>query len=124
MKKYISLLLVTAFLFSCTENSKPAETATAPEPQPVPEQVSTNTEFPLFAKYDCKTCHMANEKLTGPSYKEIAVKYANTDTAMKYLAGKIIKGGSGVWGEIPMNPHPGMPADDAEQLAAYIISLK
>ena len=124
MTKFISLFFAAVFLFSCTESNKPDDITTAPAPQSVPEQTSTPVDFPLFAKYDCKTCHMADEKLIGPSYKEIAAKYAGDKTAAKYLAGKIINGGSGVWGEIPMNPHPGMPADDANQLAEYIISLK
>jgi len=63
----------------------------------------------LIAKNDCLTCHKIDETLTGPAYREVANKYAGTsDTVVNYLAGKIISGGSGVWGRVYMKPHPGI----------------
>jgi len=78
----------------------------------------------LVSKSDCLTCHKIEEKLTGPAYKEIAQKYAGSDTAVAYLSKKIISGGSGVWGTIPMTPHPQISQADAEAMAKYVLLLK
>lgn len=78
----------------------------------------------LMAKSDCKTCHLPNQKLVGPSYKDIAKKYPKTPANISKLAGKIINGGAGVWGQIPMVPHPQMSKQDASAIAAYILTLK
>lgn len=78
----------------------------------------------LIAKSDCLTCHKENEKVIGPSYKEVAQKYPNTEANVKMLAGKVIAGGVGVWGQIPMTAHPQLSKDDAEAMVRYILSLK
>lgn len=79
----------------------------------------------LVAKSDCLTCHKINEKSTGPAYSEVAEKYAGaTDTTITRIAGKIISGGSGVWGAVPMTPHPQVSQTDAEQMMKYILLLK
>lgn len=72
---------------------------------------------------DCKTCHHATNKLIGPPHAEVAKKYEFTQANVTYLAGKIINGGSGVWGEIPMVPHVDMSQADAEKMAIYVLSL-
>lgn len=72
---------------------------------------------------DCKTCHHATNKLVGPAHTEVAKKYEFTKANVSYLADKIINGGSGVWGEIPMSPHVGMSKGDAEKMAMYVLSL-
>ncbi|MDX5480864.1 MAG: c-type cytochrome [Hymenobacteraceae bacterium] len=78
----------------------------------------------LIAQSDCLACHKVGEKLVGPSYKEVAQKYENNDKNVDYLAGKIIEGGSGVWGQVPMTPHPNISKEDAREMARYILSLK
>ena len=79
----------------------------------------------MIGKSDCLTCHKINEKSTGPAYSDVAAKYAPAaDTTIQRLAGKIIKGGAGVWGTIPMTPHPQVPQADAEQMVKYILLLK
>jgi len=79
----------------------------------------------LAAKSDCFTCHTVDDKLTGPPYREVANKYAGLpDTIVTHLAGKIINGGSGVWGEIAMTPHPALSEADAEAIVRYILLLK
>lgn len=78
----------------------------------------------LISESDCLTCHKVNDKLIGPAYKDIAKKYSKTDKDVAYLAGKIIKGGSGVWGDIPMTPHPAVGEEDAKEMAKYVLSLK
>lgn len=71
---------------------------------------------------DCKACHAINEKVNGPSYLEIAKKYGKDDTG--YLVSKIIKGGSGVWGEGAMSAHPQLKVEEVTQIVDYILSLK
>lgn len=72
---------------------------------------------------DCKTCHHATNKLIGPAHTAVAEKYEFTKANVSLLAGKIINGGSGNWGEIPMSPHPDINKSDAEKMAMYVLSL-
>lgn len=78
----------------------------------------------IIANSDCRTCHLIEEKNIGPAWRDVANKYAGMDTAVKYLAHKIIKGGAGVWGQVPMAPHENMSQEDAETLAQYVLLLK
>ena len=78
----------------------------------------------LIATLDCKTCHNKDKKIIGPSYSDIAKKYPNNDKTISDLSSKIIKGGSGVWGAIPMAAHPNLKKDEAKSIAKYILSLK
>ncbi len=90
----------------------------------------TNTVFQtsegekLIAKSDCIGCHKLDKKLIGPSYLDISKKYPSNDKNVAYLSGKIIKGGSGVWGTIPMSAHSSLKKTDATSMAKYILSLK
>jgi len=76
----------------------------------------------LIAKSDCLTCHKEHDKTIGPSYAAVAKKYKQSDTDM--LADKIIKGGSGSFGDIPMSPHPGVTPEDAKEMVKYILTVK
>lgn len=78
----------------------------------------------LISKMDCVGCHKTDKKLIGPSYLEIAKKYPLNDKNINYLSNKIIKGGSGVWGSVPMLAHSTLAKNDAKTIAKYIISLK
>ena len=78
----------------------------------------------LVSTNDCLGCHKVSEKLTGPAYQDVANKYKNTDANVKMLAAKIISGGSGVWGDVPMTPHPALAEADAEQMVKYILLLR
>lgn len=78
----------------------------------------------LISQSDCLTCHKISEKLTGPAYQDVANKYAGSDTAIKYLVNKIIKGGKGVWGTVPMTAHPLLAEADVQQMVKYILLLK
>jgi cytochrome c len=71
---------------------------------------------------DCKACHAIDEKVNGPSYTDIANKYDSDDT--NYLVSKVIKGGSGIWGETMMSAHPQLSIEDVEKAIKYILSLK
>lgn len=77
----------------------------------------------LFEGSDCKSCHHATEKSVGPSLKAIADKYAGNEVSVKKLVEKVIKGGSGVWGDLMMAPHPQLSADDTEKMIRYILSM-
>ncbi len=72
---------------------------------------------------DCKTCHHPTNKIIGPAHMEVAKKYEFTKANVSLLAGKIINGGSGVWGDIPMSPHTDISKGDAEKMAMYVLSL-
>ena len=73
---------------------------------------------------NCMACHAADKKLVGPSYKDVASKYASDAGAVDKLAQKILKGGSGVWGAVPMPPNANVNDGDAKKLAAWIMTLK
>lgn len=123
MKKTAILLLFCLSLFAC--NTSQEDKAEAPvNAIPASSDNTSTEEFALIKKYDCAVCHRKDEKLQGPSYLSVAQKYNGRNDAVAYLSKKIIEGGSGVWGEVPMNPHPGMPQSDAEDLAKYILSLQ
>ncbi len=77
----------------------------------------------LAQQKGCMACHDMKAKKVGPSYIDIAKKYADKPDAVDYLAGKIKKGGSGVWGSIPMPPQNVSDAE-ARQLAKWILDLK
>ena len=78
----------------------------------------------LISKSDCLACHKVDVKVLGPSYKDVANKYPNNAATVNQLVDKIKKGGSGVWGAIPMSPHPALSDDDARAMVKYILSLK
>ena len=78
----------------------------------------------LIEASDCRTCHQDAAKVIGPAYMDVAKKYPSTPANVKMLAEKIIKGGTGVWGEIPMTPHPAVTQEDAEAMVTYILSMK
>lgn len=106
-----------------TTTTTPSSPKTADQ-KPAAKAASTEKGQQLVAKSDCLTCHKVNEKLVGPAYTAVATKYGDTEANIDYLANKIISGGSGVWGEIPMVPHPAVSKDDAKEMARYVLSLK
>jgi cytochrome c len=77
----------------------------------------------LLEGSDCKSCHNIIEKSVGPSFTQIADKYAGNETMVKNLVEKVIKGGSGVWGDLMMSPHPQLSPQETEKMILYILSL-
>ena len=154
MKKTALLLSLCVLLAACESGTKKSETsvkaasaaelnsdsasgtnlaAVAHQPQVDTSVSKIGTEHAgglvapgvkLMAASDCAGCHKAGEKLVGPAYKDIAHRYAATDANIAMLANKIIQGGKGNWGEIPMTPHPGLSVADAREMTKYILSLK
>ncbi len=132
MKKLLAILFACAMIYSCgdggetKDNTKPAETTTTPE-TPAPDanaSVDTDKGLELIGGSDCMACHSIENKLVGPSYREVAAKYENTEANVALLAEKIQKGGTGNWGNIPMTPHPNVSDADAKEMVKYILSLK
>jgi cytochrome c len=78
----------------------------------------------LIAKSDCIGCHNKDKKIVGPAYLDIAKKYPSNAKNIDYLVGKVIAGGSGVWGTIPMLAHPTYKKEDIKTMVKYILSLK
>lgn len=78
----------------------------------------------LATSKNCMACHAADKKLVGPSFKDVAGKYAGQKDAVDKLATKIIKGGSGVWGPVPMPANAQVNDADAKKLAAWVLSAK
>lgn len=77
----------------------------------------------LVKSNDCNTCHHRTNTVIGPAHLKVAEKYEFTEANVKMLAQKIMKGGSGVWGQIPMAAHVDLSESDAEAMARYVLSL-
>jgi len=73
---------------------------------------------------NCLACHQIDKKIVGPSYKDVAKKYAGQKDAEAKLAEKVLKGGSGVWGPVPMPPNATVKPEEATKLVKWILSLK
>ena len=99
-KKHVSPASSTAVLFQVSEGER------------------------LMNKSDCMGCHNKVNKIIGPSYISIAQKYKPTEKNLNLLADRIIKGGTGVWGTMPMSAHPTMKKTDAVLMVKYILSVK
>lgn len=97
-------------VFICTLLSASAATAVADQA--------------LATSKNCMVCHAVDKKLVGPAYKDVASKYAGQPDAAEMLATKIVKGGSGVWGSIPMPPNGNVSDAEAAKLASWILSIK
>jgi cytochrome c len=78
----------------------------------------------LATAKNCMACHAIDKKLVGPAYKDVAAKYAGQKDAVDKLAAKIIKGGSGVWGPVPMPANAQVNEAEAKKLAAWVLTQK
>lgn len=78
----------------------------------------------LAAKDSCTACHAKDQKLVGPAFKEIAKKYAGDSDASEKLIAKVKKGGSGVWGSVPMPPNAQVSDADVKALVTWILKMK
>jgi cytochrome c len=76
----------------------------------------------MIKKYNCVACHTIDKKLVGPAYKEVAAKYKGEAGAADKLVEKVKKGGSGVWGAIPMPPNPTVPDGDVRAMVDWILA--
>ncbi len=126
-KTYLITLFALAFLAACGGGSADSGAASEAKSKSGPD-LSKNPDYQkglaLVAKSDCLTCHEINKPKIGPTYRDVAAKYENTEENVAKLAATIIKGGSGVWGTVPMTAHPTLREEDARQMVKYILLLK
>ena len=78
----------------------------------------------LAQKKNCMACHAVDKKLVGPAYKDVAAKYAGQKDAVDKLTQKVLKGGSGVWGPVPMPANTQVSEAEAKQLVQWVLSQK
>ena len=121
--KILLLSAITLILAACGGSTDTADTSATTVASAPAAPVKTGGEL-LIAKADCVGCHHKENKLIGPAFQAIAEKYTSNEANINLLADKIINGGKGVWGTIPMTPHPKITQEDAKQMVTYILSLK
>ena len=128
MKKYLMICGIAAVVVACNKKeANPNMDSNVMLEEPVVKVVDSaaagkHEGLALIEGADCLTCHKDDVRVVGPSYQEVADKYTDGDLDM--LADKIIEGGKGNWGEIPMTPHAGMSKENAKKMVKYILSLK
>ena len=125
MKKSIASLFLLISLLACNSGEEKTKTT---EPEQKKNAAMDNPDYDaglnLIAKSDCFTCHKLRDVSVGPPYGEVAKKYANIPENISLLAEKIVKGGQGVWGQVPMLPHSNITKEDAVKMVKYILLLK
>ncbi|NCU02837.1 MAG: cytochrome c class I [Chitinophagaceae bacterium] len=134
MKKILITSAVVLTFVACggsgTENKEAAEQKSATSEAAEATSPTDNPDYEkglvLVAKPEnlCLTCHKIDEKVIGPAYRDVANKYEATEANIKMLAEKVVKGGSGVWGDVAMPPNAVVNIADAEQMVKYILLLK
>jgi len=138
LKKYFVVVASLAIMAACnsssdsSNNSDSSSTATESKSDDLSSNPDYQKGLSLIAANDCLTCHKVDEKLVGPSYRDVANKYAGSDTALNYLSHRIIQGVGANdrhdWAEQTnnaiMTPHPAVTQADAEQMVKYILLLK
>lgn len=137
MKQLIVILSLLTLAWSCSNNAEQTSSAqpaqkevqeTKPAEASAPDPLKNNPDYSkgleLVAQSDCFTCHRVDDMNVGPAYRDIANKYEANAKNISLLAGKIINGGSGVWGQVPMTPHANLSKKEAEQMVKYIMLLK
>jgi cytochrome c len=134
-KQLVAVLSSALLLGACGNNSDtktaPAQDTTAATPAaPATSSTASDKGLELIAASDCTTCHKLNKEASsgasiGPAYSEVAAKYSPAaDTTVDRLIKKVISGGSGVWGTVPMTPHPMLKPEEVKTMVTYILSLK
>ena len=132
LKKFLALTVIVASLYACNNNETKSSTAAADTAKaaekPAANDLSSNPDYQkgiaLIAGDNCLTCHKIDETATGPAYRDVANKYKADDATIAMLADKIIKGGSGNWGAVPMTAHDTLSKDNAIAMVKYIMLLK
>ena len=130
MKKMFIVLGIASLAYACggSDEKKAEQPAAGTEkPADTPAVAAANPHekgLELIGSNDCTTCHAINEKKIGPAYIDVSKKYEATDAIVDSLSNKVIHGGQGVWGNIPMTAHPNLSKDDAKEMVQYILSLK
>ena len=125
MKKVFFTGVIAILAISCAkkENSaiQSSESADISAPATTAQPFTGDA---LMSEAGCVACHNPENRTVGPSYKELATKYENTPENVALLAGKILNGSVGVWGEVPMPAHPQIGEENAKIIATYLLSQK
>lgn len=142
MKKYILILAAAVFFAACGTNgskSNGSDSTTSSSDNSSTASggdISSNPDYQkglaLVGNSDCLTCHKVAEKVVGPAYQDVANKYAGVDTAVTYLAHRVISGvganethnWASETNNAIMTPHPQVSEADAEQMVKYVLLLK
>jgi len=134
IKKLGFILSVTFLATACgnsgeTKSADTKDTTAATPAATAATSAASDKGLELIGASDCTTCHRLNKASSGasigPAYDEVAGKYSPAaDTTVDRLVKKIISGGSGVWGTVPMTPHPSVPEADVRTMVKYILALK
>jgi len=124
MKKAIIICSIIAVIISCNSSDSEKNTTDTSKEMTAKEDPEVAKGLDLVAKSDCFTCHKIVEPFTGPSYEAVAAKYPDNEQVIDSVSKKIITGGAGNWGTIPMTPHPDISEADAKTMIKYILSLK
>jgi len=129
MKKTILFLLIcSGVILACNSGGSTSKSDSAAA-APAAPAAADSKGLELIGASDCTTCHRLHKEAAGasigPSYSEVAAKYSPAaDTTVDRLVHKIIAGGNGVWGTVPMTPHPALAPADVKDMVTYILSLK
>lgn len=134
MKKTFLIISCAILAVACGNNSETKTTDakdTASSTPTANATVSASGEkaLELIGSSDCTTCHRLQKDAAGaaigPAYSDVAAKYSPAaDSTVDRLVKKIISGGSGVWGALPMTPHPALKEADVREIVKYILTLK
>ena len=128
-------MAIAAFLLSCgggdSEKKEATDATTEPaKTEPATTDLSDNPDYQkgmaivADTKNLCLPCHKIDEKLVGPAYRDVANKYESTDANISMLAEKVVKGGTGVWGEVAMPANTVISLDDAKAAVKYVLLLR
>ena len=134
-KQLAAALSITVFFAACggsgekkTDTKDTTATTTTPA-TPATSNPADDKAIDLIAASDCTTCHRLHKTdggaVIGPAYSDVAAKYPNAaDTTIDRIVKKVIAGGSGIWGTVPMTPHPNLKPEDVKTIVTYVLSLK
>jgi len=135
-KKLVVVLSFSLFAAACgnsgdtkSEGSKDSAAAATSSSTPATSSAASDKGLELIGASDCTTCHRLDKNSSGsnigPAYSEVAAKYSPAaDTTINRLVKKIITGGSGIWGSVPMTPHAALKEADVRTMVEYIMTLK
>ncbi|WP_373493283.1 c-type cytochrome [Aquiflexum sp.] len=135
MGKYLLILVSILICHSCNQNTETETQQIAYDPtrdyiKPIPgkDEIIENALIKrgevLISYSSCYDCHKSENRSKGPSFQDISKRYPINQIYIDHLARKIISGGTGAWVYPVMTPHPNIRFEDAQAMAAYILSNK
>lgn len=122
MKKLLITLSAAVFLISCGGENKKSTEQTA-EASSAAAPAADEKALELIGSKGCTACHAIDKKLIGPAYIDVSKRYEASPAIIDSLSYKVIHGGKGVWGDIPMTPNNVTP-EEATAMVTYILNLK